>query len=224
MIRTGPISSPLLDGPIASKIRSSRINLDAVVPSVVMASAYVRSGPPVDFDMSGYDYPDVVNRQLVTATYGFYPGTWPYSIVSLGLGQWKVPDRRSCGTGIFTQRIVGFESPSPYPWGGTTNEKCTIYGPTWGVLARYAPGVLVNDVQYGSGYYYLPDHTAVTDAELREYLLPIEPASYEEINCAPGDSFEFTPETPGTTLTYPWSEVALVQFWPGMRPADFDWY
>lgn len=227
---------------MASPIGCSRgVNIPPKSVGVVDVSVFPGPTPPADVSdsvINALGYPTEIDGYTLTSggddrdLAGEPSAPNPRPIISLGAYKYysiysggdRVADYGNLD-GIFAWRMVGFD-PS-YAYCGAERSKVKIYGPAKGLLCVYNPADFVNDVSYGGGGgtiakasdpttdlgYYTP--------ELRAALLAATPLSYSAIDCAEGSSFEFGVAGAGTLLTYPYTQIAIVQFWPGYTAARF---
>ena len=213
-----------------------------IKPSAVLfdASGYVAGFSDADMDL--LDYLDKVDGCFVGATSYEVGPPYGWGMVLQGRGRW-VPygpgkgvsapaywSGSSIDIGILCERNVGqARAWDPTLFYGARRCKCKIWGPTWGVLCQFDPAdfmVDVNLIESATGCFVNPETPTeqfYLYSDIQPLLYSLTPITAEDIRCAEGDSFEFSPTVPGVALTPPYVQGSVMQFFPGMLQRDFAW-
>ena len=240
-----PGASQLQTSGIASPLKTSR-DMRAL-PYGFILSIQNFSNPAYDtqVDLSGYSYTDPIQDNIVW-DWGAQDG-WTliqsFPVIRLARGKWDIAAHdRIEGSGIDLWRIPGFipglQDDGSYHYCGALNEKSKIWGPTWGTVCQYGAASFWSDVRESGVNIWTPGSIAdwppgtvdnptppLTFDEYIAMQFALRPTGYSfECLSTYIDSFEFGVDAIGSTLAYPWSQMAVAQFWPGLRPKDFPWY
>jgi len=213
--------------PLGSALKCSRQGIVKPYGAMVGLTSYTADGDLPD--LSGVSYPTMVADSFIE--------TGTYDIALLGGGKWAPwfspvygdysGEAMAAVQAIYCARIPCFPPTDTTPYSFASNLKCKIYGPTWGVVCQYSTNVFTG---YLVPPYWIPDTRLVDPTTLAEYsdnasfyaaFRAASPRSATNITCAAGSSFEFTPRERPLAIQWPYPQVTLAAFWPGLRAGDF---
>jgi hypothetical protein len=225
--------SPKLEG---LQSRHYELRQLPVLPTAQMVTVVTGGGspqPPRDIDLSTWPYP-AYSRAAANWSWFNYPDTTPnpffsglYPLAFYKRDVWGSKDynldyKFFGPTGLNVFRSPGFTVTTPTPLCGSCNEKCKLYGPTWGTLAEYPTNSFWTSAENVTSV-WAPGSppTELAYDEFDTLLLGMAPRRCVFVRLAEGESLEFECEAIGSLRTYPYADLTVRQFWPGKYVSDF---